>query len=527
MTGEILKRFQRVSESRLIRLLEAGVRKVVMATGQANQHFMKLCVLKIVKAAGQLHLLIYCRIALTVLWEFLKKRYFADFEAVIEPFYRDLSCSSIPTSVFTASPQRDRSQFSRGNSAVAAAEDRKRSRTPLAKSVVESCVTETPPQLDRSRLPPTNLVDENWLILLPIGLENIQSVVTALEGTHDRMVFLVLERMGLARFLMDTWRFQDATICGKFVLNWSHKTKTTEVFGIPINADYRNFTFLTGLGSNRTLSNQYHGDIEKRRVVEYLYTATSASLPFALKHDRVLRSVLHLLNNTLWLAEKQETRAPSMDLLYLVIQSMKGVNEYWSKVIYERFVEEMRHLQDNHYNYPQEKLRTLAGPLICFLYCKAKCQYEAWMNGQLFPLREIDPNAAPPRDVVQHLERMGFFEYHGDNLMPLGHGQKSLTAASQTNHVTQKPDNTNEESRFCRLFSSKSADEELQVVTEFKMLERLSQSGVVCKHRLNQNYKEQKGKQEEFKHHLRTCWQEQPRKIPCNYGCCVEAVSSP
>ncbi|KAL2620707.1 hypothetical protein R1flu_000912 [Riccia fluitans] len=374
-------------------------------------------------------------------------------------------------------------------------------------------------------LPPASSIEENWLILLSFGLEDVHSITAAVEGTDMRMVFLLLESMGLLRFLANMWRIQDVHICQEFVMKWVHKTKTTEVLGIPIDVSYENFTILTGLESIDSTRSD-HGPIERMRFVEYVITLLTTPLSFSLQNDPVLQSLLEVMNHTLWLAKKHATSPPSMDLLYLIMQSMRGGNEDWCKFIYERFVDEVRDLQDIHHNYPEQKLRTLAGPLMCFLYFEAKCQYEARMSAWLVPFREIDPNRAFCPDMVQTLKQKGPVEYRGGELVPRRNSRVSLTLPSAPNHIISESgqDKTNTGSR---LLLAVSTHQELQIDGEAENPEGITLFGPVDKHKLNREHEEQKHNQEQLKRHMRTYWREQPRKIPCDFGCCVEPVSSP
>lgn len=217
----------------------------------------------------------------------------------------------------------------------------------------------------------------NWLQLSDNGLEAVRVLFNYQVGKGHFQILLLLEEMGLLKFLKDAWVCQDWKVCQEFVDNWDDRSRTTTIHGTEIDANYNLFLSMTGLTRERKT-----GPLDRPNASN---AAQRCAALFGVKGDNwttalvttckdtMIRDLLLLLNKTLSFAfHDQQFRAPRR-LILLLLEALDGSNSTcsWGAFVYDQFVAEVVRLQKMRRSHSDE-IRTSSGPLMYYLYARSR-----------------------------------------------------------------------------------------------------------------------------------------------------------
>ncbi|OAE27405.1 hypothetical protein AXG93_2015s1340 [Marchantia polymorpha subsp. ruderalis] len=245
--------------------------------------------------------------------------------------------------------------------------------------------------------------DEKWrLLLLSVGLYRVRNIVThgsKLLDDRDKQIFEALTKIGLFDFMRTVWKWQKVEICDEFVHNWNGQDKKTVVNNTEIDVSLQSFVMVTGLLAEESAmapEDPKHGTNGSRSEACFEVTAKrrdgSNKQLVASMDDPVLRDLLFLLSETVWMKTTELKRVP-LDLMTYVTEAMAGKKFRWSKILHTKFLTELGRLHAQSQDLSDGLIRvskTVAGPVMCFLYIHAKLKAEALadLSGTVVHYRE-------------------------------------------------------------------------------------------------------------------------------------------
>ncbi|KAL2619962.1 hypothetical protein R1flu_000167 [Riccia fluitans] len=224
------------------------------------------------------------------------------------------------------------------------------------------------------------------LVLWNFGLKTVRNLMEdgkTLRNERGQRVLDALSKIGLFNFMRQVFKWQMWEVSSQFVLHWNQTEKKTRVDDVEIDASFRTFVKATGLQaeesamaaedenhSERPCDNTSAQKIWKRLDNKCVVTLEDFTDPW-------LQDLLLLLSTTIGMKTTFPTRlAP--DLLETVAEALSGKRVRWSKIIHDKFICEVSRLKHGsmtgvkrHPDGTVKVLRTVAGPVMCFLYAHA------------------------------------------------------------------------------------------------------------------------------------------------------------
>ncbi|KAL3681884.1 hypothetical protein R1sor_024840 [Riccia sorocarpa] len=224
------------------------------------------------------------------------------------------------------------------------------------------------------------------LVLWNFGLKTVRNLLedgNKLRNERNQRVLDALRKIGLFNFMRTVFKWQMWEISSQFVLHWNQTEKKTRVDDVEIDASFRTFVKATGLQAEESAfaaEDAKQGDrpcdnASAQKIWERLDHKCVVTLEDF--KDPWLQDLLLLLSTTIGMKTTFPTRlAP--DLLETVAEALSGKRVRWSKIIHDKFICEVSRLKHGsqsgikrHPDGSIKVLRTVAGPVMCFLYAHA------------------------------------------------------------------------------------------------------------------------------------------------------------